>query len=807
MTAEATATTSTNPAGMNNEIWAAASVLEKAMYYRSLGWKPFSLYGLSHDGSCSCGGCGATKNAGKHPNLDKWPDLSVNATEADIETWFPTGVERNIGINCKPSGLFVIDIDPRSGGHTSFEVLERLLDYSIPDTVEALTGAYEVRGPDGRIELLRGRHLYFIYDQGQALVGNLNKQNLPGIDIKHNGYVGAPGSMHVSGVSYEWAPGKAPWEIDIASAPEELLEGLRKKGGYTSSSRAVASLGGEEWQAEWDAMRDAIITPTPYAKVTLENLAKEIENLTDGRNVALNSAAFVMGTCIGGGQISFATARDALALAAEKSYGREYPMKAASVESVLRTYGGGFENGAMNPRYPYEITPQLQEIADRIVSQGELLAAEEFLTDLQRNGLLSKGGALNTETVTRVIQAMGPICVGRDNQLWYYSPTGVWLPGGEDEVTRRLKTLLGNQAKLIHIQTLHKFMLSEPPEIDGVGPSEYINFQNGMLNWETLERVDHDPKYMSVFQLPFAWDPAATCPTYDEWIESVVDSTVIPLLDEVMGVCLHVEVGPSKAPILYGTGRNGKGTFVHLVDEMIPSSMRSHIPIQDFGAKQFATANLFGKVMNSCGDLSPNAMTDTAMFKQLTGGDTVKGEHKHKKEFYFKNTATMLFSANELPSSPDTTYGYYSRLLIIPFDKVSLKDDEIDATLEPRLKAELQGIAVRAVLGLKRTQGGKSYSAPKVCDLALDEYKRLNNSVQAFFDSRVVVDPKANTPRMEFFQSYRQFCADAEIKPLGTKVFYKNFEEVTAKIATPKRVGGDTRSFEGIRVALAAELV
>jgi putative DNA primase/helicase len=139
---------------------------------------------------------------------------------------------------CRPSGFFVIDIDPRSGGPDSFEKFEALVEGALPPTVEAITGEYTIAG--GKV--MRGRHLFYKCDESEALIGNLKKSGLNGVDIKHNGYVLIAPSRHFSGVCYEWAPGKAPWEIEMATAPEELLNALRKKGRKSSTG-----LGEGDW--------------------------------------------------------------------------------------------------------------------------------------------------------------------------------------------------------------------------------------------------------------------------------------------------------------------------------------------------------------------------------------------------------------------------------------------------------------------------------------------------------------------------------------------------------------------------------
>lgn len=210
-----------------------------AEWYAEQGWKVLPCHGIRDDSRCTCGQPHAEpKDVGKHPRISGW---NTEAT-SDVETvrrWWTEQPEGNIGVFCRPSGFLVIDIDPRSGGPDSFEKFEQLVEGALPPTVEAITGEYNV---GGRVQ--RGRHLFYKCSAEEALVGNLLKSGLKGIDIKHNGYVLVAPSRHFSGTTYEWAPGKAPWQIEMADAPEELLVALRKK-----ARRAPgASLG----EAEWD---------------------------------------------------------------------------------------------------------------------------------------------------------------------------------------------------------------------------------------------------------------------------------------------------------------------------------------------------------------------------------------------------------------------------------------------------------------------------------------------------------------------------------------------------------------------------
>ena len=207
-----------------------------ASWYANMGWRILPCYGIVN-GKCTCGSVHAEpKDVGKHPSVTEW-NVQATSDLAVVTRWWEQTPETNVSVYCRPSGFFVIDIDPRAGGPDSFEKFEALVEGALPSTVEAITGEYTYNG-----RVSRGRHLFYKCDESESLVGNLKKSGLDGIDIKHNGYVLIAPSRHFSGVCYEWVKGKAPWEIEVATAPEELLSALRKRG-----RKSATNVGEGDW--------------------------------------------------------------------------------------------------------------------------------------------------------------------------------------------------------------------------------------------------------------------------------------------------------------------------------------------------------------------------------------------------------------------------------------------------------------------------------------------------------------------------------------------------------------------------------
>ena len=215
----------------------------------------------------------------KMPALASWTEFQENLIpQATFDRWYGAGGNHanrlNMGIltgRCS-NNVFVIDLDDQKGPqagewwHGLLEIHHSGID---PETVEQRTGG------GGRQKLFRAP---------MDWVAPTNKTSLH-IDIRgQGGFAMTPPSRHESGRYYEWMPGRAPWEIPIADAPEWLLEEIEKlveaHGGVSHGGRTrtlspggdVNAFGGHEdgreeymtklvWAAVIGFRRDSPIPP------------------------------------------------------------------------------------------------------------------------------------------------------------------------------------------------------------------------------------------------------------------------------------------------------------------------------------------------------------------------------------------------------------------------------------------------------------------------------------------------------------------------------------------------------------------
>lgn len=160
--------------------------------------------------ACAAGGWEVFPLRGKLPAIPK-ADGGNGVLDATTDpAWLAAHWRPGFNIGARvPSGLVVIDTDPRHGGEENLLHLAAELG-GLPPTLTCFSG----RG-DG------GRHRYYRHPGG-----DLTGKRLPeGVDLKdHRGYVVLPPSLHpATGKPYQWSEPA----VDIARCPDWLATILR----------------------------------------------------------------------------------------------------------------------------------------------------------------------------------------------------------------------------------------------------------------------------------------------------------------------------------------------------------------------------------------------------------------------------------------------------------------------------------------------------------------------------------------------------------------------------------------------------
>ncbi len=342
------------------------------------------------------------------------------------------------------------------------------------------------------------------------------------------------------------------------------------------------------------------------------------------------------------------------------------------------------------------------------------------------------------------VQAAGPLMVDTvEGRFWVYD-AGVWRPDDGD-VRRRAVTTLGERYRPSHGRTLAEVLLATLERFT-VGPiSGLINLKDGLLRWKgdpDPYLIEHNPECASTVQLPVSWVPDARCPEFDRFLASALPADDIERAWEVLGYLMMSGNPMQRMFLLSGGGGNGKGVFLNIARALLGHDNFAAVNLHELADDRFASADLYGKLGNICGEIDSTYIEKTARVKELCGDDVMRAQRKGEDPFSFKFWGKALFSANAIPGTSDSSVGWSRRWEVIQFPYAPTKPDP---GLSARIvENELPGIAVKAVHALRQLMANGQFAAGESRDNAHREFADKANKVRRWLD-----DPDSIVEREE----------------------------------------------------------
>jgi putative DNA primase/helicase len=136
------------------------------------------------------------------------------------------------------------------------------------------------------------------------------------------------------------------------------------------------------------------------------------------------------------------------------------------------------------------------------------------------------------------------------------------------------------------------------------------------------------------------------------------------------------------------------------------------------------------------GDISNQRIEDSDMIKKLASGDLLRINEKYEKKYDIVPFTTFFLSANKLPQTPDTTYAFYRRFCIIPFNAdLSAVSKVQGAKFQKELMSESskEYIAYKAIQAIWHILNNtEEFTEPQEVTEMLEQYRIENSSVLKF---------------------------------------------------------------------------
>jgi putative DNA primase/helicase len=322
-----------------------------------------------------------------------------------------------------------------------------------------------------------------------------------------------------------------------------------------------------------------------------------------------------------------------------------------------------------------------------------------------------------------------------------------------------------------------------PGELDRDGL--LLNVQNGTLDLRNGRLHDHRRTDLITKVCPVAYNKDATCPLWLAFLDRVraEDRELTDYLQRVVGYCLTGSVAEQCLWFLYGTGTNGKSTFLLTLLELLGDyglqAVSDLLMVKNNESHPTERAALFGKRLAATIETEQGKKIAEALMKQLTGGDKILARKLYKDFFEFRPTHKLFLAVNHKPVVTGVDNAVWRRIKLVPF-VVTIPDSEKDKHLPDKLRAELPGILAWAVRGCLDWQRG-GLAEPKVVREATTAYQNEQDTVGGFLAACCWVRSGLRVKATVLHEAYQGWSGDLDMsrKRFGEMLREKGFNAPT----------------------------
>jgi len=380
--------------------------------------------------------------------------------------------------------------------------------------------------------------------------------------------------------------------------------------------------------------------------------------------------------------------------------------------------------------------------------------------------------------------------------------------GGSDEIPINIEQdgalSLARVAKA-ETRRLRDLTLMWAGERDGLGvlpedldkDIELFNVLNGVLNLRTGRLLEHSPLFKMTKISQVVYQKNSKCPTWEEFIQKISfnNTEIADYIQEAVGYSLTGHTSEQCLFFLYGTGANGKSTFLEGL-KLIFGEYLIHANYETFtsfgrdgSSHSEDVVRLKGSRLVISTEINANKALNESIIKQITSGDTITARDLHSSSIEFAPTFKLWLAGNHKPKIQNFDLGIKRRIFIIPFE-YKFTEEEIRPQYEvvTEFKQERSGILSWALEGARRWFKKQRLTVPQIVLDTTREYFLENNLIEQFLAERCIVHDKTKVETIgiteeakSLYNAYLEFTNNLNEDRLGRNQFYSRLEELGYK--------------------------
>lgn len=256
-------------------------------------------------------------------------------------------------------------------------------------------------------------------------------------------------------------------------------------------------------------------------------------------------------------------------------------------------------------------------------------------------------------------------------------------------------------------------------------------------------------------------------------------------LQEMAGDTLIPNVRFQRAAMLKGEGRNGKSIFTRLMSAI-------HHRVAYKRLDQLSGFNLMDLVGASLAiaDEVPRTGLNEQAFKAIVSGETMSVDVKYQNPISVQMTAKWIVCTNNDQRTADNSFGFWRRVVIIPFDHTIKAEDVIPELDNHIIEHELGYFLDWCLMGLQRLLGrGDLPPLPPVLEAAKREALQASDPVQDWVHQCFVAISGKHIPKQQIYDHFYDWCINQGYRqPPQANQFWKSVKSHFGEALTEQQL-------------------
>lgn len=350
---------------------------------------------------------------------------------------------------------------------------------------------------------------------------------------------------------------------------------------------------------------------------------------------------------------------------------------------------------------------------------------------------------------------------------------GKWVDMTSDRFAEACYKKFGNGINKSVITDLEHLFRTTAPDKSHL--AHLIAFDNRVWNMKTLDWTDEISSEDCVYRVPFS----ISHENNNEPIDFVMDLACgkKEVYDDIMQTVAPLIMDKKPTGVIWylGGGANGKSTLVHLL-YLIFGPYLTELTVKQLEDER-DTPQLNGKLGNVCKESSEGFVEDTRTYKSIGTHEGFSVHKFHSQDMVvIEGNVHHIFSANNIPTFGDKSYGARRRTLVIPFNNTFKPNESFEEqTFTPEFIQRFIADMVRYAHILK--EQNFEYRFSETTKIMKEKYDTDANTAQTYADELVTSNIVGFSNYRNLQMDYENWCAEHGYRASSINVLRRSIDD------------------------------